>query len=507
MESTYGIGKYRLLMLTTLIISGCSICYELIISALSSFLKGDSVLQYSVTIGIYMSAMGLGSYLSKFLKKNLFNWFVLVEIGVGVVGGLSTLILFLANIYLVRYQIVMYTIILIIGIFVGMEIPILTRIIEDDEKNLRVTLSSIFSFDYIGGLIGSIAFPLLLLPHLGYFCTAFLVGSLNIIVSLIIILNYKERLSHYPRFLFITLSVLAAMLIGTIFSENISRFVEGGLYRDKVVFVRQTKFQHIVLTKHRDDIRLFINGNVQFCSLDEYRYHEAFVHLAMSKAQKRENILVLGGGDGLAARELFKYPEVKKLTLVDLDKEIIRICKENKEIANLNNHSLDDPRMEIINDDAYKFLVENKFKYDLIFVDLPDPNNEALNKLYTNVFYRLCKASLTDNGMLTVQSTSPYYASDAFWCINKTIMSEGFYVKPYHLEVPSFGDWGFNLASLQPIDSTFDIIDDTKFLSSDKVPSLFVFGKDEKPKQEICVNSLSKPILINYYMAAEKKLY
>ena len=163
--------------------------------------------------------------------------------------------------------------------------------------------------------------------------------------------------------------------------------------------------------------------------------------------------------------------------------------------------------MEIINDDAYKFLVENQFKYDLIFVDLPDPNNEALNKLYTNVFYRLCKASLTDSGMLTVQSTSPYYASDTFWCINKTIMSEGFHVKPYHLEVPSFGDWGFNLASLQPIDSTFDVIDDTKFLSSDKVPSLFVFGKDEKPKQEICVNSLSKPILINYYMAAEKKLY
>lgn len=507
MESVQEAGKYRLLMLTTLIISGCSICYELIISALSSFLKGDSVLQYSVTIGIYMSAMGLGSYLSKFIKTHLFNWFVVVELGVGIVGGLSTLILFLANIYLVRYQIVMYTIILVIGIFVGMEIPILTRIIEDDEKNLRVTLSSIFSFDYIGGLIGSIAFPLLLLPHLGYFCTAFLVGSLNIIVSLIIILNYKERLSHFRRFLFISLSVLGAMVIGTLFSENISKFVEDGLYRDKVVFVRQTKFQHIVLTKHRDDIRLFINGNVQFCSLDEYRYHEAFVHLAMSKASRRENILVLGGGDGLAAREIFKYGDVKKLTLVDLDKEIINVCRENKEIANLNNHSLDDSRMEIINDDAYKFLVENRYKYDLIFVDLPDPNNETLNKLYTNVFYRLCKSALTDSGILTVQSTSPYYASDAFWCINKTIMSEGFNVLPYHLEVPSFGDWGFNMASMQPFDEKFDIIEDTKFLSSDKVPSLFVFGKDELPQKELCVNSLSKPILIDYYMNAEKNFY
>lgn len=505
MESACKIGKYRLLMLTTLIISGCSICYELIISALSSFLKGDSVLQYSITIGIYMSAMGLGSYLSKFLKKNLFNWFVLVEIGVGVVGGLSTLILFLANIYLANYQIVMYSTILTIGVFVGMEIPILTRIIEDDEKNLRVTLSSIFSFDYIGGLIGSIAFPLLLLPHLGYFCTSFLVGSLNIVISLVIILSYKERLSHYRRFLAVTIAVLAAMLTGTIFSENISRVVEGGLYRDKVVFARQTRFQNIVMTKHRDDLRLFINGNVQFCSVDEYRYHEAFVHLAMSKAPKRENILVLGGGDGLAAREIFKYPEVKRITLVDLDKEIVRICRENKEIAKLNNYSLDDPRMEIVNADAYKFLEENRFKYDLIFVDLPDPNNEVLNKLYTNVFYRLCKASLTDCGLLTVQSTSPYYASDAFWCISKTIKSEGFYVLPYHLEVPSFGDWGFNLASMQPIEPSFDIIEDTKFLTSDNVPSLFVFGKDEKPRQDICVNCLSKPILINYYINAGKR--
>lgn len=161
--------KYRLLMLTTLIISGCSICYELIISAVSSYLVGDSTLQYSVTIGLYMSAMGLGSYISKYMKKDLFNWFIGVEIGVGIFGGFSSLILFFANLYLETYQVVMYAEILIIGVFVGVEIPLLTRIIEADEENLRVTLSSIFSFDYIGGLLGSIAFPLLLLPGLGYF--------------------------------------------------------------------------------------------------------------------------------------------------------------------------------------------------------------------------------------------------------------------------------------------------------------------------------------------------
>ncbi|MCQ2973266.1 MAG: polyamine aminopropyltransferase [Bacteroidales bacterium] len=496
-------SKYKLLMLTTLIISGCSICYELIISALSSYLKGDSVWQYSVTIGIYMSAMGLGSYISKFLKNNLFNWFVVVEIGVGVLGGLSSLVLFLANIYLVCYQIVMYFEILVIGIFVGMEIPILTRIIENDENNLRVTISSIFSFDYIGGLIGSIAFPLLLLPHLGYFCTAFLVGSLNLIVSLIIVIKYKNHISHYLTFLYLAIIILIGMLIGTIFSENISKFVEDGLYRDKIIFMKQSKYQHIVLTKHRDDLRLFINGNVQFSSVDEYRYHEALVHLAMSKASKTENILILGGGDGLAAREIFKY-NVKNLTLVDLDSEIIKVCSENKDIVELNKNSLTDPRIHIINEDAYQFLQETNLKFDVIIVDLPDPNSEILNKLYTNIFYRLCKNVLETSGMMVVQSTSPYYAANSFWCINKTIESEGFNVLPYHLEIPSFGDWGFNLASLKEFDKSFDFKVNTKYLSNDNVEALFFFHKDEQPNTDIEINSLSKPILLNYYLKSEK---
>ena len=159
--------KYRLLMLTTLIISGCSMCYELIISAVSSYLLGNSTLQYSVTIGLYMASLGLGSYVSKYFSNNLFNIFVTIELGIGVIGGISSLVLFLANIYISNYAIVMYLEIIIIGAFAGAEIPVMTRIIEQDENNLKVTLSSIFSFDYIGGLIGSIAFPLILLPKLG----------------------------------------------------------------------------------------------------------------------------------------------------------------------------------------------------------------------------------------------------------------------------------------------------------------------------------------------------
>lgn len=494
--------KYRLLMLTTLIISGCSICYELIISAVSSYLLGDSTLQYSVTIGLYMSAMGLGSFISKYMKKNLFDWFVLIEIGVGVMGGISALILFLANLYLEQYQLVMYGEIIIIGTFVGVEIPLLTRIIEGDAENLRITLSSIFSFDYIGGLLGSIAFPLLLLPQLGYFATAFLTGSMNILAAVLIVFKYSERIRNPVIFKCITLFLFAFMMWGVLFSENISSYIEGGLYRDRVILSEQTQYQHIVLTRHKDDLRLFIDGNVQFCSLDEYRYHEALVHIPMSQAAKKDKVLVLGGGDGMAVRELLKYEETR-ITLVDLDPEMIRICSENKIIAELNENSLKSDRLHIINDDAYRYLEENEEAYDVIIVDLPDPNNESLNKLYTNIFYRLCKNSLTKDGILAVQSTSPYYATKAFWCIGKTLESEGFFVKPYHLQVPAFGDWGFHLASKRELGDNYDITVETKYLSEDNVDALFSFGKDEIA-EDVEINSLSRPVLIRYYSEAVK---
>ncbi len=495
--------NYRLLMLTTLIISGCSICYELIISAVSSYLVGDSTLQYSITIGLYMSAMGLGSFLSKYMKKNLFNWFVIIEIGVGVIGGISSLVLFLANLYLDTYQIVMYIEIIIIGTFVGVEIPLLTRIIESDAENLRITLSSIFSFDYIGGLIGSIAFPLLLLPQLGYFATAFLTGCMNIFASMLIIYKYSNRIRHVNRYKILTGILFVCMFVGMLFSENISSFIEGGLYRDNVILSEHTQYQHIVMTKHKDDLRLFIDGNVQFCSLDEYRYHEALVHIPMSKAKNKDRVLVLGGGDGLAVRELLKY-ENTQITLVDLDKEMTRLCSSDPNITSLNENSLKNDRVTIVNQDAYQFLEQNRELYDVIIVDLPDPNNDSLNKLYSNIFYRLCGNSLTEDGIVTVQSTSPYYATKAFWCIHETLKSEGFYVKPYHLQVPSFGDWGFNMASKKELDDTYPITVDTRYLTADNIDSLFEFGKDEVVTSNPGINSLSKPILIQYYSEAEK---
>lgn len=497
---------YKLLMITTLIISGCSLVYEVLISSVSSYLIGDSIKQFSITIGLYMSAMGIGSYLSKYIKEKLFDWFVFVEIFVGFVGGISSLILFYSNIYVKSYELVMYIQIILIGVLVGLEIPLLTRIIEDNCKNLRVTLSTIFTFDYIGGLIGSIAFPLILLPKFGYFTTAFLTGSLNIIVAILIIFKYKDYIKNLSVFKIVSITMLIFMVYGTIFSNNIAANVEGKLYRDKIIFSSQSEYQKIILTKHMDDLRLFINGNVQFSSIDEYRYHESLVHIPMSLSSKKENILILGGGDGLAIREILKYDDVKNITLVDLDRKLVDLCKTNKDITKLNNNAFENNKVNVIYEDAFKFLKESDDSFDVIIVDLPDPNDENLNKLYTNLFYRLCGNHLNEKGMMAIQSTSPYYAKEAFWCINKTLESENFNVVPYHVEVPSFGDWGFQLASKSKIDIEKINIDvQTRFLTNNILNRLFTFSNDEKiDKNSLEANTLSNPKLIIYYLNSVK---
>lgn len=479
-------------------------CYELIISAVSSYLLGNSTLQYSITIGLYMASLGLGSYISRFLNKKLFKIFVLIELLIAIVGGFSSLTLFMANLYVEAYETVMYLEIIAIGTLAGAEIPVMTRIIEDDESDLKLTLSSIFSFDYIGGLVGSIAFPLLLLPRLGYFGTSFLAGFLNIVASLLIMFKYGKRVEGIKTLRTVGIGLGVIMICGMVFSNNISNWIEGGLYRDNIILIEQTQYQKIVMTKHRDDVRLYIDGNCQFSTEDEYRYHEALVHIPMNEIKKKDNILVLGGGDGLAAREILKYNDVKKIDLVDLDSEMTKICSTNPNITKINQNSLKSEKLHVINYDAYEYLENNKEKYDLIIVDLPDPNSEVLNKLYSNVFYRMCKASLEDEGVLVVQSTSPYYAPKAYWCVSKTIESEGFKVKNYHLQVPAFGDWGFNMASRQDLSENIDFDVETKYLTKDNVSALFKFGKDEIAN-DVEINRLTKPVLMEYYNKAVER--
>ncbi|HIE28957.1 TPA: polyamine aminopropyltransferase [Candidatus Poribacteria bacterium] len=512
-----------ILLFSVCVAAACAIIYEIIIASISSYLLGNSVHHFSITIGLFMSSMGLGSFLSKYFVRRLIDRFILIEVAIGLLGGISTVLLFWMYVYSgsdIGYFAVMFALIVGIGTLVGLEIPILTRIMKQ-YGSLRMTLANVLAFDYIGALVGSIAFPLFLLKHLGLVQTAFVVGFLNVLVAMAVLFQYWRDVAK--RFILTVFASLVglALLIASVRGASISERLEADIYNNQIVLSTQSKYQKIVLTrmgnawwsdeprtnkqqkaiiaKRSNDLRLFIDGQLQFSSVDEYRYHEALVHPAMSVANKRDAVLILGGGDGLAAREVLKYSDVQRIILVDIDPEITRICSTNPEIVALNQGSLTHPKVVIINQDAYKFVEKTDEVFDVIIIDLPDPNHESLSKLYAVEFYRLTARVLCPGGSLVTQSTSPFFARAAFWCIHHSIEAAGLHTVAYHLEVPSMGDWGFNLASNRPIDvKNIPLRVETLYLTQSYLPAMFGFGKDVA-EIETSINTLLRPILMDYY--------
>jgi predicted membrane-bound spermidine synthase len=308
------------LLATVFLVAACGLIYELLLATISAYLLGSSVTQFSLCIGAFIGAMGVGSYLSQFVQRGLLRLFLLIEVALGAVGGLSAWALFAA--YTTGNDLVYYGalfgLLLVIGGLSGIELPLLTRLLNRYGA-LRTVIAQALSFDYVGALIGSVAFPLLLLPTLGTMRTAFLVGLLNIGVAAYNVWVFRHRL-RAPALPLALCGALAALLAGgAVASEKVSSLFERRLYEDEIVLARQTAYQRIVLTRWRDDVRLFLDGHLQFSSLDEYRYHEALVHPALALSRNAEDVLLLGGGDGLGLREVLKHEGVRRVTLVDID--------------------------------------------------------------------------------------------------------------------------------------------------------------------------------------------
>lgn len=484
----------------------CGIVYELIIGTCSSYLLGDSVYQFSMTIGLYLSAMGLGSYLSKKVERRLINTLFTVEIAIGLAGGFSGVFLLAAYTSTDFYYPIMILLITLIGAMAGFEIPILVRILEKRES-LRETLANVLTFDYVGALIGSLAFPLIVLPNLGVVKGAIAVGLLNIVAAILTLIFCRKAMGDIMKLTVGALLVGAGLVFAFVKADQVTNILESRLFNHRVVFKAHTRYQKLDMTRWNNDIRLYINNHMQFCSVDEYRYHEALVHPAMSLARGSESVLILGGGDGLAARELLKYPDLKEITLVDIDPDIVRLCRENPLINQLNKGSLADPRVHVVSMDAFKFIENQAKQYDCILIDLPDPNNVSLSKLYTVTFYRMVLSRLKPDGALAIQSTSTYFAPKSFWCINKTMAEAGFSVRGYHATVPSFGDWGFQLAAHSDFDpSSLRVKVPTRYLDDRELANLFVMAQDEKLDMEkLASNTLIFPKVLQYYAKEWKK--
>ena len=484
------------LFATVLLIAACGLVYELVAGALASYLLGDSVTMFSTVIGTYLFAMGVGSWLSRWVHKGLAERFVTVELMVAVVGGFSSTLLFLAFAFTDAFRLLLYLLVFIIGTLVGLEIPLLMRLLRD-RFEFKDVVANVLAFDYLGALGASLLFPLILVPRLGMVRSALLFGLVNAAVALWSTHLFREVLRR-PRVLqaasVLTMVVLGIGMLG---AERITRTAEASIYADPVVLTRNTPYQRIVLTAWRDDLRLFLNGHLQFSSRDEYRYHEALVHPGLASLPAARRILVLGGGDGLAVREILRYPRAE-VTLVDLDPEMTRLFADHRELVRLNGGALRSPRVWVVNDDALRWLDQTAETFDFVVVDLPDPSNYAIGKLYTTSFYRLLSHHLNPGGFAVVQSTSPLFARSAFWSIERTLREAGLRTWPYHVYVPSFGEWGFVLAGKGEYRTPARVPGGLRFLTARAVPQLFDFPQDMRPLP-VQANRLDDQALVRYY--------
>ncbi|MGP4062576.1 polyamine aminopropyltransferase [Halobacillus sp. H74] len=476
------------------IVSICGIIFEVLFGALGSYILGDGVKQYTLTISLFLTGMGIGASISERVMRNLIVTFIWIEYLVALIGGFSSFTMFGMTAFAPSGTdaFFLYLVTFTIGALTGLELPILIRKANEIGVELNRSTARVLFSDYAGGLIGGLLFAFYLRPQMGMVKSAFFVACINLAVAVAVLYLFRSEINRY--FIHVTGAVVigALLIAGLFFGEEMAFSFEQKLYKDPIIHMEDSAYQKVILTKEQGDTRLYLNGSLQFSSTDEHRYHETLVHPPVSYAESREDVLILGGGDGLAARELLRYEDVENITLVDLDPAVTDLAMNNYHLLQINEDSLSDERVEVLNQDAFKFLEQSDKFYDVILVDLPDPNNESLNKLYTKEFYSLLRNHLIPGGAAMIQATSPLFATDVYWTIDETVASTGLYTENFHVDVPSFGNWGFVMASRSPIEvDDIELSLETRFLTEDVLQSMTVFGKDED--REI-LNNEGEPI-------------
>jgi spermidine synthase len=486
------------LLFSVFVVATCGLIYELLAGTLASYLLGDSVTQFSTVIGTYLFAMGVGSWVSRYVKRDEIRIFVRVEIMIALIGGWSAAVLFMLFPLVSDFRLALYALVLAIGILVGLEIPLLIRILRH-RFALRELVSTVLTYDYVGALAASLLFPLVLVPWLGMMRTGFAFGLANVAVAMALIWILPNRGKLVLEQIAAAL-VSLSLLIGLFAAERMQRWAEISVYQAPVIYAASTPYQRIVLTRDGPGVRLYLNGNLQFSSRDEYRYHEALVWPALGRVANPGQVLILGGGDGMAAREVLRDPGVAQVTLVDLDPAMTKLFRSASMLSALNAQSLSSPKLKVINTDAFLWVRQARQQYDAIIIDFPDPTEFSLGKLYTESFYREVAKLLAPDGIVVVQSTSPLVAPKAYWTVSATLEAAGFSTRGYHAYVPSFGEWGFTLAAHRPIGDAVSLPADLRFLTPSIARAAFDFPPD-MARRPVEVNRLDNQILVREFAA------
>ncbi len=494
------------LLVSVFVVAACGLVYELAAGALASWLLGDSVLQFSTVIGTYLFAMGLGSWASRLVRRQLVAQFLRIELLVGLVGGLMPAGLFLAHGSLPAqaggaFRVLLYALVGLIGVLVGLEIPLVMRILKSHFSKrwaLSELVSQVLTFDYLGALVVAVAFPLLFVPHLGLVRTGVFFGLLNAAVAVWALFVFRAELRRWRAHALACAAVVAALGAAMAGADHLTTWAEDRFYGDDVIVRESSAYQRVVVTAGPAGVRLFLNGNLQFHAHDEYRYHETLVHPAMAAQGAPRRVLVLGGGDGMAVREVLKYASVEQVTLVELDPHMTQLFARHALLGALNAGALASPKLRIVNADAFSWLEGNRDRFDLIVIDFPDPTNFALGKLYTTSFYQRADQALAAGGYMVVQTTSPLLARKSFWTVVATLEAVGLSTTPLHVHVPSFGEWGFVIAGHRPWRMPTALPAGLRFLTLQGLPALLQFPPD-MARVPAPPNRLSNQVLVTTF--------
>ncbi len=474
-----------------MIVAACGLIYEFLVSHYAARVLAATEVAIFGIFTIMITAMGLGAFAAKRIK-DAYTGFVILELSISVIGATAILIIsfLITATYLLpsllgeTYGIsgaqlegglvnlaqktathLPYVVAFILGVLIGAEIPLIARVREDVYgRHLKHNAGTIYGADYIGGGIGAALFVLLLLT-MPPIQTGVIAATVNLVAGAIFFYCYRSRIAWRKTLIAVHIVIVITIILLAFFGSRWTDVLEDMLYRDSVIHSMTTRYQRVVITERNmgksepKAYSLFINGHTQFYSRDEKIYHSMLTYPVLAASARRENILVIGGGDGLAVRDILRW-DPKSVTLVDLDPAIVdffsRPQVKNGKIINaplleLNAGAFSDQRVHVIIGDAFVeldiFINQGK-TFDAIVIDLPDPNHPDLNKLYSTQFYAKTLRVLAGDGAIGIQSSSPYHAKKAFLSIGKTVKHAGFKnVEQYHTNVPSFGEWGWTIAT------------------------------------------------------------
>lgn len=514
-------------------VGACGLAYEFTISHVSSQLLGSTPIQWAITIALMMFFMGIGASIQRYVPNSItLKQLVFVEWLIILLGSLSPLLLtwaYVNNTYMIMH----FAVVSLIGILVGMEIPLLLLMNENLEKNLSSNTATVFKWEYFGALAGGLIWSFALLPYYSINQVAICLGAINIILCFLLIIFFK--LPNKKLYIFANTTIAILLLVFFTFVDTTHSKILNKMFSLPIVYNQHSAHQSIILTNRNDRTQLFLDNHLQFDSNDEYRYHEALVHPVLSLHDNAKNLLILGGGDGIAVREARKHKNIKRIIICELDQKVIDLAQTHHLLTKTNNNSLlgknvfdseqtsfdeyysdskKSPYSVYINyGDAFKFLKKLQLSFDIIIADFPDPRSPSLSRLYSREFYRLIRHNLSDNGFFVTQSSSPFQVKKAFANIGLTLEKSGFSTLPYHVYVSTFGEWGFWLAAKntalnqrQLKDRIYKISNvgvNTKYLNIQSLKSMFVFGKDKplyKPTEK--PTTLARPV--SYFQYQEQ---